>query len=337
MPPKSSNNDKNSSSFYAQDSAGTFHFLNEELLQTEEEKIAYYETLVNHYELKEDDLNAFETLEKLFKIKEEAFKREKDEKLEQLKARYESERREQLLEDELKFKKKIERKNAKLQEILANQKRLELHLSSLQLQLSPHFIFNSMQSIQSFILQRDASVASDYLAQFAKLMRSILKSSMSVSIDLKEEIELLENYLFLEAERFSRSFQYKLTNLCFVEAKRLYLPSLLLQPFVENAILHGVAGNSSGKIEIVFRNNYENLFVHVIDNGKGRKHANSISKKTQTGTSTALNILSQRSLLSKDSSYQSYDFRIFDRLKKKKVVGTHVCLRISLNNKSNPK
>lgn len=250
----------------------------------------------------------------------------------ELKEIFENKRKETLLKKEEEFTKLLEEKNQALAAITQKQRNLELHLASLQLQLSPHFIFNSLQSIQSYILKRNAVMASDYLSQFARLMRAIIKSSTKDSIPIKEEVDLLDDYLQLEQERFNFSFKYNIETRIKSAIKELFIPSLLVQPFVENAIVHGLSKHRNGQLNIIFKESGRNIYVHVIDNGKGRVHSQKKTIKTQTGTSSALKILEERASFSANSSKQNYNFKIFDRVKNGKILGTHVLLRISIDN-----
>ena len=146
----------------------------------------------------------------------------------------------------------------------------ELQRSALRAQMNPHFIFNCLNSIQNFILQNDQLNATKYLGQFAQLIRSTLNASMEEKITLEEEVKMIENYLNLEKLRFKEKMEFSI-----VVDKQLHqydtmLPPMLTQPFVENALIHGLAKRKEkGKIEIAYRKQKEKLEISIQDNGPG--------------------------------------------------------------------
>ena len=126
-------------------------------------------------------------------------------------------------------------KNAELQ-----QQRTEMEMQALRAQMNPHFIFNSLNSINRFILQNNRAQASEYLTKFSKLVRMILQNSQASLITLESELESLELYLNLEALRFNYHFDYNITVPKDLDIEVLQVPPLILQPYVENAIWHGL-------------------------------------------------------------------------------------------------
>ena len=145
-----------------------------------------------------------------------------------------------------------------------------LERSALQAQMNPHFIFNCLSSIQHFILQNDKENANQYLTTFASLVRDTLNASVDSVVSLEDEIRMLESYLALERLRFSYSFDYHINVSPDIDQYDTVLPPLLIQPFVENAILHGMKNQSrQGKIDISFTNDNKFLRVTIIDNGTG--------------------------------------------------------------------
>jgi sensor histidine kinase YesM len=285
------------------------------------------EALVQYYKQQRLFQNASEYMRKLIEIKEERFTKEKEEKFFELQDAFESKQKDKLLLNERSFQGSLKAKQSELLKALQEQKSLDLHLRSLQLQLSPHFIFNTLQSIQSFIFEKDPIQASDYLAKFAGLMRAILKASRQGSLSLLEEKELLESYLILEQQRFDHQFTYQIEIQKGLIMEEQSLPSLLIQPFVENAILHGVSNKQSGLIKIVFRKKQEKLYIHIIDNGRGRAVSRKCQQKNRIGSSTALIIMQERALVSKESKI-IFNFKIRDLKQKGKALGTHVMLSL---------
>lgn len=165
------------------------------------------------------------------------------------------------------------RKEAEFRQKEAESKQLaaELQNSVLRLQMNPHFIFNSMNSISSYILQKDIDTANDYLGRFARLMRLILDLAAKRFIPVADEIELLEQYMSAETMRFEQKFTWAVELDEQLDPDEIRVPTMILQPFVENAIWHGFSGKpAAGHIRIGFRQQAATLYCTVEDNGVGR-------------------------------------------------------------------
>ncbi len=146
----------------------------------------------------------------------------------------------------------------------------DLETAALRAQMNPHFIFNCLQAIQSFIAKNDRDAAATYLARFAKLVRLALHGSVDGLHTLTEEIAMLENYLHLEQLRFRGNFEFTVRTEEGIAPSEISLPPLLVQPFVENALIHGLQGRESGGlVEVVFALKGNLLEVSVTDNGLG--------------------------------------------------------------------
>ncbi len=147
----------------------------------------------------------------------------------------------------------------------------EVELKALRAQMNPHFIFNSLNSIADFILKNKKEAASDYLSKFAKLMRMTLENSDKRNVTMAEDIALLETYLNIERKRFHDKFDYDIDIADNLDPEDVLLPPMLLQPFVENSIVHGLATvDKDGKIKISFETEKGKLICTVDDNGVGR-------------------------------------------------------------------
>ncbi|NRB52146.1 MAG: histidine kinase [Saprospiraceae bacterium] len=147
---------------------------------------------------------------------------------------------------------------------------LELEQKALQLQMNPHFIFNALNSIQLLIGRQDPKTARRYLAKFSKLMRSTLENARQPKVLLAEEIDSLEAYLNIEQFSRGHTFDYELTVHPVGEAEEVAIPSMMVQPFVENAIIHGVAPlKGAGKISVRFEIQAREVVCIVKDNGIG--------------------------------------------------------------------
>ncbi|HRG40236.1 MAG TPA: histidine kinase [Saprospiraceae bacterium] len=147
-----------------------------------------------------------------------------------------------------------------------------LQRAALQAQMNPHFIFNCLNSIQNFILKNDRIEAMEYLNLFAHLIRQNLNASNQKLLSLDEEIDMLNNYLALEKIRFKNNFDFEIQIDPNIQPDMVYLPPLLIQPFVENAVLHGIAdSNRHGQIVVKIHVEHNDLKITIIDNGSGIK------------------------------------------------------------------
>lgn len=186
---------------------------------------------------------------------------------------------------------------------------------ALRAQMNPHFIFNALNSIRRYILEKDIDNADNYLTKFATLMRRILDNSKLNFITLDNEIKTLELYLQLEKLRFDDSFSFNIKIDSRINLNKWLIPPMLLQPFVENAIWHGLAPKQrEGKlnISIVKKNN---SFIQCIidDNGIGRKKAQEIAKKRKNHSSTGLTNIKERITLLNKLYGKNISMKIIDK------------------------
>lgn len=202
----------------------------------------------------------------------------------------------------------------------------------LRSQMNPHFLFNSLNSINSYILQNKDEEASYYLTAFSKLMRKILDNSRKENISLKEELETTKLYLDLEAVRMEYKFDYRIQTKD-VDTEEIQIPPLILQPFLENAIWHGINHkDTKGLIDIIISKNKEvdgELFIEIIDDGVGRNFAKMKENKQKTHKSHGLEITSER-LMMNDARNSVEIIDLYD--KNKKPSGTMVKLKIFYTN-----
>lgn len=151
-----------------------------------------------------------------------------------------------------------------------------VEMSALLAQMNPHFLFNSLNSIDSYIIRNESKKASEYLNNFARLMRLILQNSRSNYISLKDELEALGLYLQMESLRFKDKFSYSVSVDENVDTNSIVIPPMLIQPYIENAIWHGLmhkTNGEEGKVELMVRKESDNLLCIIRDNGIGRKKA----------------------------------------------------------------
>lgn len=188
------------------------------------------------------------------------------------------------------IQKKAEEKT-KLNKMIADSQ-----LFALQAQMNPHFIFNSINSIQHFILEKREKDAYSYLAKFSRLIRTVLNNSEKLYIALYEEIDTLKNYIELEQLRFENKFDYELVMGAGINEQELFLPPMLVQPYVENAIWHGLLNlgtDRKGKLWLHFALQDDLLKITIQDNGIGRQRA-SLIKKENVYTPVAMNLTEKR-------------------------------------------
>ncbi len=160
----------------------------------------------------------------------------------------------------------------------------ELQMLSLQSKMSPHFIFNSLNSIQNYILTNNKMKANEYLIDFSRLIRSILKNAENSSILLSKEMEILEMYVELEKKRLRKPFGYTVELIGDIDLSQCEIPCLLIQPYVENSIWHGqVYRNPEGEIKVRIERINELLTIQISDNGIGIKKTLSFKKDSKSG------------------------------------------------------
>lgn len=203
---------------------------------------------------------------------------------------------------------------------------LEVEMKALRAQMNPHFLFNSLNSIKSLILRTKEKEASEYLSKFSTLLRSILNNSEKQKIKLSEEIEALELYTDLEALRFASDFNYQIQMDKTIDSSFIRIPPLILQPFVENAIWHGLLPKTSGnsKLNINIIRNGDFLFFEIEDNGVGRKKASALPKK-ENKKSMGIEITKKRIKLLNDEN----DIEIIDLVdNNQQALGTKVVIKL---------
>jgi LytS/YehU family sensor histidine kinase len=162
-----------------------------------------------------------------------------------------------------------------------HQKATELEMQALRAQMNPHFIFNSLNSINRFILEKDKAQASAYLTKFSRLVRLILQNSNASFITIESELESLRLYLELEAVRFDHHFSYTINVEKNVDISAVKVPPLIIQPYVENAIWHGLMHKEEkGQLEIEVYQQGQLLCCRITDNGVGRKKATALKSKS---------------------------------------------------------
>ena len=157
--------------------------------------------------------------------------------------------------------------------LIAKKQKDSIEQRLLRSQMNPHFIFNAISSIQNYLFEKsETKTALNYLSKFAKLMRQILENSREEYIPLSDEIDTLNNYLELQQLRYNNTFGYEIILDQKLQNQDLLVPPLIAQPFVENAIEHGlIYRRPNGQVKIEFKSEDENLVLSIEDNGVGKK------------------------------------------------------------------
>jgi LytS/YehU family sensor histidine kinase len=188
-----------------------------------------------------------------------------------------------ILRQRLKNQKLLAAKNEEIKEVNFKQQLSELEMKALRAQINPHFLFNCMNSINRMILNGETEDASRYLTKFSKLVRLILENSETPTVSLENELAMLESYIQLEALRFKGKINYQIVLDEMIEPESTYLPSMVLQPFVENAIWHGLMhkeNEEKGMITIGIKEEEDRLLCTIEDNGVGREKAQVLREKS---------------------------------------------------------
>ena len=173
-------------------------------------------------------------------------------------------------------------KNAEIRLAVKLKEMEELKMTALQSQMNPHFLFNSLNSINNFVLKNDVEKASDYITKFSKLIRVILNSSSSPTSTLSDELGILSLYVKLEQMRVTGGFDYNVVVDNGLNLDQIKVPSLFLQPFIENAIWHGIMKKRGKKIiNLSIKKEENNVLCLVKDNGIGINKAKQESHMTQ--------------------------------------------------------
>ena len=216
-----------------------------------------------------------------------------------------------------------------------HQQKTELELQALRAQMNPHFIFNCLSSINRFILINKTEEASDYLTKFSRLIRMALHNSEKSFISLESEIEALRLYLDLERLRFKDSFNYSITFVNTIDLSSVFIPPMLVQPFAENAIWHGLMHKQgTGCLDITLSIEEKVLSCIITDNGIGRDKAALINTKSaEKNKSMGVQITAERlALLSRNENNQAI-FNIDDLTDNEgNACGTKVILKMKYRN-----
>lgn len=208
----------------------------------------------------------------------------------------------------------------------------EVQDAALRAQMNPHFLFNSLNSIRYFIVTNDNDKAAGYLTKFSRLIRMILENSKKKIVSLSEELQLLDLYIKMEQIRFEDKFDYEVKMLSSIHPSNILLPPMLIQPYIENAIIHGINPKEGrGKITLTFEKKLPYLSIHITDDGIGRQKSQSLKQQSIfKKESLGLSITKSRLQLVNTKTYEA-SLDIIDLYDEQQVaIGTEVRIRIPL-------
>ena len=207
----------------------------------------------------------------------------------------------------------------------------DMEMSALRAQMNPHFIFNCLNSIENFVIKNDTLRASTYLNDFARLIRLILQNSRSQYVPLVDEIESLELYLQMESLRFTHKFDYEFLVDENVDPRSIEIPPMLIQPYVENAIWHGLMHkNTTGRLDISLSRKNGTLQCVIEDNGIGRQKSMEINaaRRVKKKKSMGMSITEDRIKLLNELYNMNTEVKIEDL---KNADGNSLGTRIEIN------
>jgi tetratricopeptide (TPR) repeat protein len=213
--------------------------------------------------------------------------------------------------------------------------KIELQQKLLRSQMNPHFIFNAMTSIQNFIYKEEPQKAADYLSSVFKLMRSILEGSKHEYVSLEKEISTLRYYLILQQLCYQHKFDFVIDVDAEMDTENINVPPMIAQPFIENAIEHGISNKTDGKgmVTIRLKQQGEKFRLEIEDNGIGREKANEINKhRGDKHLSVATNITQERITLLNGNGSKKISMKIIDlRNGAGEATGTKVVFEFPLH------
>lgn len=229
-------------------------------------------------------------------------------------------------------KRKNERQENLLKQQTKDLENIRLKLESLRSQMNPHFIFNALNSIQDYIIQNEKSLARRFLVKFSELIRMYLEHSQRDTISISEEIAALKLYLELEKERFEATFNYDLIVDESLKNSQLPIPTFLIQPYIENAIVHGLLHKEDHRkldISFVLNTQTNTITCTITDNGIGRAASENINKNRPFKPKSFSTMANQKriDLLNKTNS-QPIILQIIDNFEAGEASGTTVILNI---------
>jgi sensor histidine kinase YesM len=200
----------------------------------------------------------------------------------------------------------------------------------LRTQMNPHFIFNALSAIQVYILENDTKKSSSFLSNFATLMRQVLRSSQYEYVTIAEEIKMLGYYLELQQLRFIEPFSFQIETDPKLDENYVLIPPMITQPFIENAIEHGIRSRGeNGQVHVRFINHNDRLGIEIEDNGIGWKPSKENGDMDKKHESMAIKITHERLEVIKKVTKKKTHLEIID-LQEKMPDKTGVLVRMEI-------
>lgn len=246
----------------------------------------------------------------------------------------------QLLEQQVKHAQQLQHEKEEKMTSDFNKQLAEVQLTALSAQMNPHFIFNCMNSIQKFVLKNEKTKALEFLQNFSELMRHVLDNSSKTKVALDEEITMLEKYMMLERQRLDNQFDYNIEIAPHLQTDFFEVPGMVIQPYVENAIWHGLmnlperqAGkNEKGNLLLKFEKQNGFLKCIVQDNGVGRKKAAEMEKgRSPKHKSFGMTIAKRRLELLQKENEKLPEIVVEDLYNHAEASGTRVTIFMSID------
>ncbi|MEZ4937008.1 MAG: histidine kinase [Crocinitomicaceae bacterium] len=216
---------------------------------------------------------------------------------------------------------------------LLKQQYIRAQLTALKAQMNPHFLFNTLNSLQDLILRQDFKSTNYYLSKYSALMRMILSNSEKQTVEIEEEIKMLQLYLELEKLRFGDEFQFNVSCQPQLIDDRAQVPPMIIQPFIENAIKHGLLHKIGEKnLTISFKLAENKIICEIEDNGIGRLKSQEINERQQkTHQSFSTQATGERMRLMQDFYGQPYEMEILDLFESNQPCGTKILLKFPIS------
>ncbi len=200
---------------------------------------------------------------------------------------------------------------------------VDSELAALRSQMNPHFIFNSLNSIQYFILKKEPKEAYTYLSKFASLMRKILQNSRLKYISVKDEVEWLNLYLEMEKMRMDNNLEYSISSKNIDNEEQTFIPTMLIQPFVENSIIHGLLPKDDDRqLNVVITREDDHLLCTIFDNGIGRDASRIMNAKRSSKHASAGMDLTRKRLAILSEGKGNFDVQFKDLEENGEATGT---------------
>lgn len=213
----------------------------------------------------------------------------------------------------------------------ANKQIEDLKMMALRSVMNPHFIFSTLNSIQYYIVENDRINAMNYLSAFSKLIRGILNNAVQNKVRLSDELEMLKLYVSLELMRFENKFDFNLEFDKSLDADCIEIPSMLIQPFVENAIIHGLANKTErGTLKISVKHADGKILFEIDDDGIGREASMNFQDQ-QIKKHKSLGIALTRERLKLITTHDDVSFEIIDKENDGRPAGTTVKIWLQTN------